>query len=449
MAWLSERLFSTPAVGDRQSIVEKSLKILNGHVIDPANGVDRVCPVYVKDGRIVSHEPNEAERIDANGLVVAPGLIDIHVHLREPGQSHKETIASGTRAAAAGGFTSVVCMPNTFPSVDNPSTVSWIQERARRTASVNVFCAGAITKGLMGQELAPIGSMAETGIVAITDDGFCVQNHGLMRRAIEYARMFGLPILDHCQDNSLVLGGVINEGEWSVRLGMQGWPSVGEELVVERDILLSELCRHPIHCQHISSAGSVRRIREAQKRKIPISGEVCPHHIFFTDERVAGFDTCFKTNPPIRSEKDIAAILEGISDGTLNILCSDHAPHASFEKEVEFDQAPFGITGLETEFSAFCDLLVHRKRIISLKRLIALYTLYPARLLHLDRGTLSPGAFADITLIDPNLEWTFHKQESLSMSHNTPFDNMTFCGRVVRTLVGGHTVWMLEDNKTS
>jgi len=425
-----------------------SLKILNGHVIDPANGVDGVGPIYVEDGHIVSHEPNKADRIDANGLIVVPGLIDIHVHLREPGQSHKETIASGTRAAAAGGFTSVVCMPNTFPPADNPSTIGWIQEKARQTAVVNVFCAGAITKGLMGQELAPIGSMASTGVVAITDDGFCVQNHGLMRRAIEYAKMFGLPILDHCQDESLVSDGVINEGEWSVRLGMQGWPSVGEELIVERDILLAELCQHPVHCQHISSAGSVRRIREARKRGVPISGEVCPHHVFFTDAQVAGFDTCFKVSPPIRSEKDIAAILEGISDGTLNILCSDHAPHASFEKEVEFDQAPFGITGLETEFPAFCDLLVHRKKIIPLKRLIALYTLCPARLLHLDRGTLSPGASADITLIDPNLEWTFRKQESFSMSCNTPFNNMTFCGRAVRTLVRGHTVWTLEGGET-
>ena len=421
-----------------------SLKILNGHVIDPANSIDGVCPIYVQDGRIVSNEPDGAKWIDASGLIVVPGLIDIHVHLREPGYSYKETLASGTRAAAAGGFTSIVCMPNTLPVVDSPSTIRWIQEKAKRTAVINVFCAGAITKGLLGQELAPIGSMVSTGIVAITDDGFCVQNHGLMRRAVEYARMFGLPVLDHCQDESLVSNGVVHDGEWSVRLGMIGWPSAGEELIVERNILLAEICRHPIHCQHISSAGSVRRIREARKRGVLISGEVCPHHIVFTDSRVAGFNTCFKINPPLRSKKDISAILEGIADGTLDILCSDHAPHACFEKEVEFDRAPFGVIGLETEFSVFCDLLVYQK-IIPLKRLIALYTIYPARLLRLDRGTLSPGAVADITLIDPNLEWTFHKEKSFSLSRNTPFDSMTFRGRAVRTIVGGRTVWILGE----
>ena len=423
----------------------RNLKILNGRVIDPANGVDAISPVYVEDGHIVSHEPAEAEVIDATGLVVCPGLIDLHVHLREPGQSHKETIASGTRAAAAGGFTSVLCMPNTSPVADNTSTISWIREKAQRTAAVHVFCTGAITKGLMGQELASIGSMASAGIVAITDDGHCVQSHGIMRRAIEYAKMFGLPVLDHCQDYSLVSDGVMHEGEWSVRLGLPGWPAVGEELIVDRNILLAELCEHPIHCQHITSAGSVRRIREARRRGVPISGEVCPHHIFFTDARLAEFDTHFKMNPPLRAEKDIEAILEGIADGTLDILCSDHAPHASFEKEVEFDQAPFGITGLETEFAAFCDLLVHRRKVVSLERLIALYTIHPARLLRLNRGTLSPKAPADITLLDPDREWTFRKEESLSLSHNTPFDGMTFRGRAVRTIVGGNTAWMLEQ----
>lgn len=420
-----------------------SLKILNGRVIDPANGIDTIGSIYVEGGTIVSQEPVEGDVIDATGLVVCPGLIDLHVHLREPGQSHKETIASGTQAAAAGGITSVVCMPNTSPVADNTSTISWIREKAQRTAKINVFCAGAITRGLMGQELAPIGSMASAGIVAITDDGHCVQSHGIMRRAVEYAKMFGLPILDHCQDYSLVSDGVMHEGNWSVRLGLPGWPAIGEELIVDRNILLAELCKHPIHCQHISSAGSVQRIRQARHRNVPISGEVCPHHVFFTDAHLAEFDTCFKVAPPIRSERDVEAILEGIADGTLEILCSDHAPHAHFEKEVEFDQAPFGITGLETQFAAFCDLLVHRRQVIPLERLIALYTVYPARLLHLDRGTLSPGTVADITLIDPNLNWTFHKDTSHSLARNTPFDGITFRGRAVRTIVGGATVWML------
>ncbi|PWU08977.1 MAG: dihydroorotase [Verrucomicrobia bacterium] len=424
-----------------------NLKILNGRVIDPANGVDAIGPIYVEEGHIVVHEPPEAETIDASNLVVCPGLIDIHVHFREPGQSHKETIASGTRAAAAGGFTSVVCMPNTVPVADNTSTISWIQEKAKRTGVVNVFCAGAITKGLRGEELAPIGSMFFSGIVAVTDDGHCVQSHGVMRRAVEYAKMFGLPVLDHCQDYSLATNGVMHEGQWSIRLGLAGWPAAAEELIVDRNILLAELCQHPIHCQHISSAGSVRRIRQAKRRGVQISGEVCPHHVFFTDGCLAEFDTSFKMNPPIRSERDVEAILEGIADGTLEILCSDHAPHAPFEKEVEFDQAPFGIIGLETEFAAFCDLLVHRRHVISLERLVALYTLQPARLLHLNRGTLSPGAVADITLIDPDLDWTFHKEKSLSLARNTPFDGKTLRGRAVRTIVGGTTVWAIGEQR--
>lgn len=422
----------------------KNLRIINGRVIDPANQRDAIGDIFVSDGKLVANLPEgDVETIDATGLVVAPGLIDIHVHVREPGQSHKETIASASRAAAAGGFTSIVTMPNTSPTADSAATIAWIRAKAKSESCVNVFCTGAITKGLKGEELAPFGSLLAAGIVAITDDGRCIQNHEVMRRAVEYAGMFGLPVMDHCQDVSLVGEGVMHEGEWSLRLGLPGWPRIGEEVIVARNIQLAELCQSPVHCQHISSGGSVRLLREARARGVPISGEVCPHHIALTDASLAHFDSNFKMNPPLRAPEDVEAIIEGIADGTLTILCSDHAPHAAYEKEVEFDQAPFGITGLETEFSIFCDLLVHKRSAISLHRLIELYTTEPAKLLRIDRGTLSPGTPADVTLIDPELEWTFDKSRSLSLSHNTPFDGHSWKGRAVRTIVAGETVWSL------
>jgi dihydroorotase len=422
----------------------KITRITNGRIIDPANNRDEVADLWLADDKITEPQPgSETETLDVRGLVVSPGLIDIHVHLREPGQSHKETIATGTRAAAAGGFTSIVAMPNTNPSADSAATITWIKEKAAREACVNVFCTGAITKGLRGEELAPFGSLFNAGVVALTDDGHCIQNHEIMRRAVEYARMFGLTVMDHCQDYSLVGDGIMHEGEWSLRLGIPGWPRAGEEMIVARNIMLAELCDSPIHCQHISSGGSVRLLREARARGVKISGEVCPHHIALTDASLAAFDSNFKMNPPLRTEEDIEAIIEGIADGTLTILCSDHAPHAFYEKEVEIDHAPFGITGLENEFSTFCDILVHKRAAISLARLIALYTAEPARLLNLDRGTLSVGAPADVTIIDPDLEWTFDKNKSVSLSHNTPFHGHTWKGRAVRTIVAGETVWSL------
>lgn len=415
--------------------------IVNGRVIDPASNFDGVRDVFIVDGKFASEAPADAETIDASGLVVTPGWIDLHVHLREPGQGGKETIGSGTRAAVAGGFTTVVCMPNTNPSADSAGTIAWIQEKARKEGVANVFVTGAITRGIAGEELAPIGAMASAGIVAITDDGHCIQNHEVMRRAVEYAKMFGLPVLDHCQDYSLVGNGVMNEGEWSLRLGLPGWPRIGEEIIVGRNILLAELCDHPIHCQHISSGGSVRMIREARARGVKISGEVCPHHVVLTDAALESFDSRFKMNPPLRAQSDVDAIIEGIADGTLDILCSDHAPHASFEKEVEFDRAPFGITGLETEFGLFCDLLVHQRKAIDLSRLIAMYTTKPAELLSLDRGTLKVGAVGDVTICDPDLEWTYDRESTESLSKNTPFHGWTMKGRAVRTIVGGRTVW--------
>ena len=424
--------------------------IRNGHVIDPANKRDEVGDVYIEDGKIVAsrseiRNPNsEIEEIDASGLIVTPGLIDMHVHLREPGFGHKETIESGARAAAAGGFTTIVCMPNTSPIADDPSTIAWIKSRAATAACVNVLPAGAISKDLAGEELAPIGSLVQAGIVAITDDGHCIQNHELMRRAVEYARMVEVPVLDHCQDYNFVGNGVVNEGYWSTLLGLPGWPAVGEEAMVMRNILLAELCDHHIHCQHVTTAKSVRLLREARRRGVKISGEVCPHHIALTDEAIQNFDTNYKMNPPLRAQTDVDALLEGISDGTLSVLASDHAPHADFEKEVEFDAAPFGIIGLETALGLFLDLLVHKHRKIDIVRLIKMCTVEPAKLLKLEAGTLSVGASADVTLLNPDLEWTVQIDKFESGSRNSPFDGWKLKGRAVRTIVGGKTVWELD-----
>ena len=419
----------------------------NGRVIDPANQRDEIADLLLVDGRVADPSTvafgESVEEIDCTGLVVAPGLIDIHVHFREPGQSAKETIGSGAKAAAAGGFSSVVCMPNTSPSIDSASVVAWVMDKARNEACVNVFATGAITKGIAGEELSPIGAMAKAGIVDLTDDGRCIQNHDLMRRALEYARMFDLPVMDHCQDYNLVGKGVMHEGATSTALGLPGWPAVGEEIIVQRNAQLAELTGTPIHCQHLSAEGSVRIMRRARGRGIAITGEICPHHIALTDESVRAFDTNYKMNPPLRTARDVDALLEGIADGTVTILASDHAPHCEFEKEVEFDMAPFGILGLETELGLFLDILIHKKRVIDLPRLIELYTVNPARLLKLDRGTLSVGAPADVTLINPGLEWTVDKHASFSRSRNTPFHGWELKGRAVRTIVAGKTVWAL------
>ncbi len=454
-----------------------ALLLSGGRVVDPANRLDAKMDLLISDGKIAAlgpdaakQAPREVERLDAAGLVVCPGLIDLHVHLREPGQTPKETLATGTAAAARGGFTSVVCMPNTAPTIDNAGTVALIHQRAAKQGVVNVFVAGAISKNIAGEELAPIGGLKRAGVVAITDDGHCVQNHELMRRACEYAKMFGLPVMDHCQDYSLVTDGVMHEGYWSTGLGLRGWPSAGEEVIVARNILLAELTGAQIHCQHLSAAGSVALLRAAKKRGLPISGEACPHHFTLTDAAVAGsdkfwstdgrqifrtpnpqvgapdlpawpsYDTNFKMNPPLRAARDRDAILEGLADGTIEILCSDHAPHCDYEKEVEFDYAPFGIVGLETELALSLMQLYHPQR-VSLSDLIAKYTVNPARLLHLAKGTLSVGADADITVFDPDREWVFRAEGSASKSKNSPFLGWSLKGRATATIVAGKMVW--------
>ncbi len=450
-----------------------SLLITGGRVIDPANSFDAVSDLLLHDGKISaigSHAAKQAspdcERLEAHGKIVCPGLIDLHVHLREPGQSAKETIATGTRAAAHGGFTTVVCMPNTTPRIDNPAAVALVKEKAEREGVVHVLVAGAITKGIAGEELAPIGSLKQAGIVAITDDGHCVQNNELMRRALEYARMFDLPVMDHCQDYALVSDGVMHEGYWSAALGLRGWPASGEDMIVARNILLAELTGTHIHCQHLSSARSVELLRQAKSRGVPISGEACPHHFVLTDSAVAGsdefwredgkkvfgygtgvaaarwpkYDTNFKMNPPLRSAADREAILDGLTDGTIEILSSDHAPHCDYEKEVEFDYAPFGITGFDTELPLSLMQLYHAKR-LSLSAVIAKFTVAPARLLKLDKGTLSVGAIADVTIFDPDREWTYERKQSPSKSKNSPFDGWQMKGRATGTIVAGKVVY--------
>lgn len=416
-----------------------SLTIKNGRVIDPANGVDEMRDVFVVDGKIASVAAKNAEVIDATGKIVTPGLIDMHVHLREPGRSDKETIETGTRCAARGGFTSVVCMPNTTPAADNTGTIAFIQQRAAEAACVNVFPTGAITKELKGEELAPIGSLKKAGVVAITDDGHCVQNNELMRRAVEYAKMFDLPVLDHCQDYNLVADGVMNEGQWSAALGLRGWPAIGEDVIVMRNVLIAEQMDWHVHCQHVSSAQSVELIRQAKQRGIKISGEVCPHHFTLTEECVKTYDTNFKMNPPLRTERDRRALLEGLADGTLEIIASDHAPHCTYEKEVEFDFAPFGIIGLETELALSLELV--RNNVLELRALIEKLTVNPARLLRLSKGTLSIGADADVTVIDLQREWIYDVALSASKSRNSPFHGRKLCGRATATVVKGEIVW--------
>ncbi len=420
----------------------KSLLIQNGRVLDPANKVDEVRDLIIADGKIVAGPAaKDAEVLNAAGKVVVPGLIDVHVHLREPGRSDKENIETGTRCAARGGFTSVVAMPNTSPAADNTGTIAYVKQRAAEVASVNVFPAAAITKELKGEELAPIGSLKRAGVVAITDDGHCVQNNELMRRAVEYARMFNLPIMDHCQSYQLAGDGVMNEGYWSAVLGLRGWPATAEDIIVSRNILLAELADWHIHCQHLSSARSVELVRDAKKRGLKISAEACPHHFTLTDESCKTYDTNFKMNPPLRTEADRQAVIEGLADGTIDCIASDHAPHCNYEKEVEFDLAPFGIIGLETEL-ALSLALVHQK-VLSLEQVITKLTINPAQLLRLDKGTLRIGADADVTIIDPSLEWTYDVTQSASKSRNSPFHGWELKGRATTTIVGGKVAWQL------
>lgn len=421
-----------------------TLWIRNARVIDPATKRDAVGDLFVKDGLMVDSlsapVKKRAKQIDAAGQIACPGLVDIHVHFREPGQTHKETMATGSHAAAAGGFTTVVCMPNTSPVADNAGTIQLMKDVIARDAVVRVYPTGCITVGMKGQALAPIGSLKRAGVVAITDDGDCVQSNDLMRRAVEYAKMFDLPVMDHCQDHSMTQGAVMNEGIVSTRLGLRGWPNAAEDLIVARNVILSEYTGAHIHLQHISSRFSVDIIRRAKTRGARISAEATPHHIALTDDALATYDTHFKMNPPLRTEDDRQALIEGLRDGTLDIIATDHAPHTDYEKDKEFDFAPNGILGLETALAVTLDVLV-RKNKFKLSYVIDLMTRRPAKLMNLPAGTLAAGAAADICLFSVDEAWQYDARTGFSKSSNSPWSGQTLTGRVKTTIVGGRMVF--------
>jgi dihydroorotase len=420
------------------------LVIRNGRVMDPASGLNAIRDVVIEDGRIAVVGENVdaagASEFNASGLIVAPGFIDMHVHLREPGFEHAETIESGSRAAAAGGFTSICCMPNTSPVNDNATVTSYIIERAERHAIVNVFPIGAITKGSAGEELAAMGLMKEAGIVAISDDGRPVMNARVMRRAMETARSFGLPVIDHCEDLHLSAGGDMNEGIESVRLGLRGIPAASEDVMVARDILLAELTGARFHVAHISSRHSVEMVAFAKARGLAVTSEATPHHFALADDAMPPYDSNYKMKPPLRSTCDIAAVTAGVISGAIDAIATDHAPHAGSEKMQEFEKCPFGILGLETAIGVTLDRLVHTGK-IPLMRMIEVFTSGPDRVLNLNRGRLAPGAAADITIFDTERAWTYDVNRSASKSRNSPFHGKTFRGGPVATIVNGKIVW--------
>jgi len=424
------------------------LRIDNGRVIDPANDIDGRFDVLVDEGKISAvgegmGETPGARVIDASGKVVCPGFIDIHTHLRQPGYEYKETIRSGSLAAAAGGFTSIACMPNTSPPIDNQSVVEFVVSTALSEAVVNIFPVGAVSKGLAGQELAEMGEMQAAGIVAVSDDGLPVASSHMMRRALEYATMLGMPVVNHAEDPTLVPKWSMHEGEVSTRLGMTGLPAAGEVIMIARDIILAELTGGMLHVPHLSTRSALDLVREAKRRGIRVTAEVTPHHFALTDEAVAGFDPNTKMSPPLRTRDDVEAMLEGLADGTLDCIATDHAPHHPDEKALEYDNAPCGIIGLETAVSLALDRLVHAG-VIDLPSMVTRFTTAPAGIFNLDKGTLSSGADADITIVDPDLQVVVDAEASRSKSRNTPFQGTELKGAPVMTIVGGDVVWQRD-----
>jgi dihydroorotase len=423
------------------------LLIANGYLIDPSQGINTGKNLLIEDGRVaglLGHSesvPEGTEVVDATGLVVAPGFIDMHVHLREPGQEYKETIATGAAAAVAGGWTSVCAMPNTDPANDSPAVTRFIIEQARRAELANVFPIGSITKESKGAELAEMGEMKAAGIVAVSDDGRPVPTAGMMRRAMEYARGFDLTVVDHCEDRTLAAGGAMHEGRWSLMLGLRGIPAAAEEMDAVRDCALAGLTGARVHLAHVSTRGALEAVRRAKDAGLSVTCEVAPHHWALSDEAVEGYDTNTKMSPPLRSREHVEAILEGLRDNTIDAIATDHAPHHADEKALEYDQAPFGIIGLETAVGLALDRLVHEGT-INLERLVELCSINPARIFNLtNRGTLRRGAWGDVTILDPDLRWTFDVSRSKSKSRNTPFNGVSMRGAAVATVVAGRVVY--------
>ena len=416
-----------------------TLRITNGRVIDPSQDLDRVTDLWIQGDRIAGLGPQPfeaAQTIDATGKIVAPGLIDMHVHLREPGREEDETIATGTAAALAGGVTSVACMPNTEPALDSQAAAEFVYLQAERAGHANVFPVGAVTKGRRGEELAEIGGLVEGGAVAFTDDGTPVVSAEIMRRALEYCRMFDKAVMNHCEDLELTRGGVMNEGYESMRLGLRGMPAAAEEVMVHRDITLAELTGGRLHILHVSTAGSVDLIRRARKRGVPVTGEACPHHFTLNDSSLRSFDSNFKMSPPLRTEADVQAIIDGLKDGTLDVIATDHAPHAPEKKMRELSEAPNGIIGLETLIPICVRSLIEPGH-LTWPQLIEKLTVHPARILGIDRGTFRSGAIADVTIIDPSIEWTIDPSQFRSKSRNSPFAGWKVRGRAFATIVRG------------
>ena len=421
-----------------------SLLLRGGRVIDPANNLDAVQDVLITDGKIERlgrslEAPPGAEVVDARGKIVCPGFIDIHVHLREPGYEYKETVATGTRAAAAGGFTAVCCMANTNPVNDNGAVTDYILAKAKVEGVVRVYPIGAVTRGLHGEELAELAELAESGCVAFSDDGRCVMNAGLYRRAMEYTLPFGAPLISHAEDASLSRGASMNEGVVSTETGLPGQPAAAEDVIVARDILLAELTGAHVHIAHVSTAGAVRLIRDAKARGLQVTAEVTPHHLVLTEDAVRTWDPNTKMAPPLRTKRDAEALLEALADGTIDCIATDHAPHALSEKEGEFDRAAFGIVGLETAVAVLLDRLV-RPGLLPLATLIARLSRDPARLLDLPGGNLAAGAPADVTILDPDAETVVDPLRFRSRSRNTPFGGWALRGAPWMTLVGGNVV---------
>ena len=428
--------------------------IINARLIDPAAKIDAVTSVLLEDGKVSAVGPSAssgqalvgAETFDAKGLWLLPGLVDLHVHLREPGQEGKETIASGTRAAAAGGVTTVVAMPNTAPAMDNVAIIELVKAKAKAEGVVNVLCSAAITKGRQGTELTEIGELAKAGVVMLTDDGDGVANSELMRRVLEYAGMHGLLVMQHCEDKALAEGGVMNEGAVSLQLGLRGWPKAAEASMAARDLVLAQATGGRVHFGHLSGAQSLQLVREAKARGVKVSAETAPHFFALSDTWLAEhpYNTDGKMNPPLGAEEDRLAVIKALQDGTLDAIATDHAPHSSLDKNVEFDKAAFGILGLETSLALTLDQLVH-KNLITASRAVELLSAKPAELLGLAGkiGTLAVGANADLCLVAPDESWVVDAEKFQSKSRNTPFQGQTLKGRVKRTMVAGR--WVFAD----